>query len=182
MSDGYLSKDKRRLAEHQRQRRGRMIRVDYMPGAAALAIIRAKQAQQRPGSLAATNSAVIDSIVVEWAALTGINKDEVEARMTSAKVAGINPPLRAGAYDFGTALPVWSEAWLAANKAKQSSRRVMCGARRHRDGQPCEAKSEPGKRRCRFHGGCSTGPRTEAGKARACANLRQYAARGREVR
>ncbi|MDE2406856.1 MAG: hypothetical protein KGL91_03215 [Xanthomonadaceae bacterium] len=52
--------------------------------------------------------------------------------------------------------------------------RVQCGATRHRDGQPCQAKSEPGKRRCRFHGGRSTGPKTEAGKARALANLRQY--------
>lgn len=51
-------------------------------------------------------------------------------------------------------------------------KRVICGARRKSDGQPCEAKSEPGKRRCRFHGGCSTGPRTEEGKARALANLR----------
>lgn len=51
--------------------------------------------------------------------------------------------------------------------------RVPCGAKRHRDGKPCEALSEPGKRRCRFHGGRSTGPRTEAGKARALANLRR---------
>ena len=57
------------------------------------------------------------------------------------------------------------------NNAKQSGR-VVCGAKRHRDGHPCQAKSEPGKRRCRFHGGRSTGPRTEAGKARAVANLR----------
>ena len=52
-------------------------------------------------------------------------------------------------------------------------KRVPCGGRRHRDGKPCEALSEPGKRRCRFHGGRSTGPRTEAGKARSLANLRQ---------
>lgn len=52
--------------------------------------------------------------------------------------------------------------------------RVTCGARRRRDGQPCEALSVPGKRRCRWHGGCSTGPRTDAGKAKAMANLPQY--------
>ncbi|WP_129136376.1 HGGxSTG domain-containing protein [Luteimonas sp. YGD11-2] len=50
--------------------------------------------------------------------------------------------------------------------------RVVCGAKRHRDGQPCEALSVPGKRRCRFHGGMSTGPRTPEGKRRAEANLR----------
>jgi hypothetical protein len=50
---------------------------------------------------------------------------------------------------------------------------VACAARRCRDGQPCRAKCEPGKRRCRFHGGRSTGPRTIAGKAKALANLRQ---------
>lgn len=51
---------------------------------------------------------------------------------------------------------------------------MVCGAKRHRDGQPCKAMSEPGKRRCRFHGGRSTGPRTSEGKARALANLRQH--------
>jgi hypothetical protein len=50
---------------------------------------------------------------------------------------------------------------------------VPCGAKRHRDGQPCQALSEPGKERCRFHGGRSTGPRTPEGKERALANLRR---------
>ena len=54
--------------------------------------------------------------------------------------------------------------------------RAQCGAKRHRDGMPCQALSEPGKRRCRFHGGRSTGPRTSEGKARALANLRQFRA------
>lgn len=49
--------------------------------------------------------------------------------------------------------------------------RVPCGARRRRDGQPCEALSVPGKRRCKWHGGCSTGPRTAEGKAKVAANL-----------
>lgn len=94
----------------------------------------------------------------------------------SGKPSGITSPdagARTGAYESGqlTALqkngrpdkPVW-----------QATRRVTCGAKRHRDGQPCQAKSEPGKRRCRFHGGRSTGPRTPEGRARALANLRQY--------
>ena len=57
----------------------------------------------------------------------------------------------------------------AGNKA-----RVVCGARRRRDGQPCQGLSVPGKRRCKWHGGASTGPRTEEGRARSMTNLRQY--------
>lgn len=53
--------------------------------------------------------------------------------------------------------------------------RVICGARRRRDGQPCQGLSVPGKRRCKWHGGASTGPRTDKGRARSMANLRQYA-------
>ena len=52
--------------------------------------------------------------------------------------------------------------------------RVICGAKRRRDGQPCQGLSVPGKLRCKWHGGASTGPRTEEGRARAMANLRQY--------
>ncbi len=51
-----------------------------------------------------------------------------------------------------------SEAW----KAKQ---RVICGAKT-RKGTPCRCKSEPGKRRCKFYGGMSTGAKTPEGKAR----------------
>jgi hypothetical protein len=49
--------------------------------------------------------------------------------------------------------------------------RVPCGGRRRSDGKPCEALSVPGKRRCKWHGGCSTGPRTAEGKATVTANL-----------
>ena len=35
-----------------------------------------------------------------------------------------------------------------------------------RAGAPCIMRVVPGKRRCRFHGGLSTGPRTVEGKAR----------------
>lgn len=52
------------------------------------------------------------------------------------------------------------------------AKRVRCGAKRHRDGLPCQALSVPGKKRCRFHGGMSTGPKTPEGRAKALANLR----------
>lgn len=76
--------------------------------------------------------------------------------------------------DGGAPMPTWAAEWMAQEARRQATRRVTCGAKRHRDGQPCQAKSEPGKRRCRFHGGRSTGPRTPEGKARALVNLRQY--------
>lgn len=53
--------------------------------------------------------------------------------------------------------------------------RPRCGART-RKGAPCLVRVEPGKRRCRFHGGLSTGPRTAEGKARiAAAQRRRWA-------
>lgn len=164
MTDGYLSKDRSHLAKGQRARRARMVRVDYMPGKDALAIIAIKRDQCRPGSLSATNSAVIDAIVTEWADLTGIKYGEIENPMTS----GQGPELSDGyarAYDFGTSRPELPPASRAAA--------TICGANRHRDGQPCQARPEPGKARCRFHGGRSTGPRTPEGKSRAQQNLRQ---------
>jgi hypothetical protein len=35
-----------------------------------------------------------------------------------------------------------------------------------RAGGCCQVRAEPGKARCRFHGGKSTGPNTQAGRAR----------------
>ena len=49
--------------------------------------------------------------------------------------------------------------------------RPLCGARnRQRTG--CRMKIVPGKRRCRFHGGLSTGPKTPEGRARIAAAQR----------
>ncbi|WP_146111584.1 helix-turn-helix domain-containing protein [Defluviimonas denitrificans] len=50
-----------------------------------------------------------------------------------------------------------------------------CGAKT-RAGTPCRAQSEPGRSRCRLHGGKSTGPKTEAGRVRiASAQRRRWA-------
>ena len=67
------------------------------------------------------------------------------------------------------------EDGMQAREAKRQRKmakdnRMVCGARRRRDGQPCQALSVPGKRRCKWHGGCSTGPRTAEGKARVAEN------------
>lgn len=53
----------------------------------------------------------------------------------------------------------------AANEreaARAARRRIVCGAKT-RKGTPCRNKSEPGKKRCKFHGGKSTGARTPEG-------------------
>lgn len=54
---------------------------------------------------------------------------------------------------------------VAREEARAARRRVPCGAKT-RKGHPCRLLSEPGKARCKFHGGKSTGPRTAEGKAR----------------
>lgn len=64
----------------------------------------------------------------------------------------------------------------ARSDAAAAKRRVRCGAKT-RKGTPCRMTSEPGKRRCKFHGGRSTGARTPEGKARiAEAQRRRWSA------
>lgn len=57
---------------------------------------------------------------------------------------------------------------LANLMARTASRRQPCGAKT-RKGHPCRMTSEPGKRRCKFHGGMSTGPKTPEGRERIAA-------------
>jgi len=58
-----------------------------------------------------------------------------------------------------------------AYKLHDPAQRARCGART-RAGPPCKAKVVKGKARCRMHGGLSTGPKTEAGRARNAAAQR----------
>lgn len=168
MTDGYLSKDRDHLAKGQRARRARMVRVDYMPCKAAQAIIAIKRDQCRPGSVSATNSAVIDAILTEWADLTGIKYGEIENPMTSGQSPELSDAY-ARASDFGKPGPEFPPPSRGPARAEQS----RCGAKRHRDGQPCQSRPEPGKRRCRFHGGRSTGPTSPEGRRAALKNLRK---------
>jgi hypothetical protein len=48
---------------------------------------------------------------------------------------------------------------------RKTTARVRCGART-RKGGACKHMSEPGRRRCKFHGGMSTGAKTAEGRAR----------------
>lgn len=54
----------------------------------------------------------------------------------------------------------------------QAEGALACGAQ-NREGRPCSNKALNGKRRCRFHGGLSTGPRTPEGRARIAAGQRR---------
>ena len=49
--------------------------------------------------------------------------------------------------------------------------RAYCGAKT-RAGEGCKKKVMPGKTKCRYHGGLSTGPKTEEGKAKIAAAQR----------
>lgn len=54
------------------------------------------------------------------------------------------------------------------NPSGDPSTAPRCGARTRRaDGRPCQAPAVRGKRRCRMHGGLSTGPRTPEGLERS---------------
>ena len=64
---------------------------------------------------------------------------------------------------------------------KGSSRRPLCGAKT-RKGTPCAALAVEGRARCRFHGGCSTGPKTAEGRARIAESNRRRADEARRAR
>ncbi len=71
--------------------------------------------------------------------------------------------------------------WQRARAEAAAKRRVRCGAKT-RNGTPCRAKSVPGKRRCKFHGGMSTGARTTEGIKRIREAQRRRWARWRATR
>jgi hypothetical protein len=56
---------------------------------------------------------------------------------------------------------------------------LQCTARSKRTGRQCRLAALRGKKKCRFHGGRSTGPRTAEGKQR-CADAKTV--HGRETR
>ena len=93
---------------------------------------------------------------------------ELEAR-DAALLAGLLGRMGCPLDGFGSDLPAHLGSLARARmtssdkprKQANPRQRVPCGATRHRDGQPCQALSEPGKHRCRFHGGRSTGPRRQ---------------------
>ena len=57
----------------------------------------------------------------------------------------------------------WWHDWAGPSERRKD--RPRCGAKT-RAGGSCLVRVEPGKARCRFHGGLSTGPKTEPGRRR----------------
>ena len=161
MNDGYLSKDRNYINKNQRQRRAKLQRIDYMPSKEAAAIIEAKRGRYYPMNI---NSGVIDAILTEWA-----NDRNIVVQSRKAHEFGKAPEFSgmcARANDSGD--------WLLKRLALlNANKRVICGAKTQ-SGKPCRAKSLPSKTRCKWHGGCSTGPKTSGGKEIALRNLRQY--------
>ena len=100
-----------------------------------------------------------------------------DASQARACASDFDPRHAKPAYPPATAAPEFIDASARANESGSlpagNNARVICGARRRRDGQPCQGLSVPGKLRCKWHGGASTGPRTDEGRARSLANLRQ---------
>lgn len=139
----------------QRARRRGEVRVDYYPSKTSLAAMQAMRGPRYPLNV---NSGILDAILAEWAEMKGLP-------MASEKPAGIYRHTRAN--DSG-GMP----AWLTLPHGRQN-----CAART-KAGHPCRGKALPKTGRCKWHGGMSTGPKTEEGRARALANLRQYRGEG----
>lgn len=164
MNDGYLSKDRDHINKGQRERRAKLKRVDYMPSRQAAAIIDGKRGRYYPMNIV---SGVIDAIVIEWA--TDRNLIELNRKPHESG----NGPEFVDTYAHVNDSGDWLRKKLGALKV---NRRVICGAKTQ-SGKPCRAKSLPSKNRCKWHGGCSTGPKTTDGKIKALANLRQNQSR-----
>ena len=135
----------------------------------------------------AKRAGVCRDTVQYWEAKPQIGRKSAGERMAEALGLRINwkPTARAGARGIS-----WQEqanaqaetlfaAYLARSKNREAQRlarlRIICGAKTRKGGQ-CRNKSEPGKRRCKFHGGKSTGAKTPEGLARiAEAQKRRWA-------
>lgn len=68
----------------------------------------------------------------------------------------------------------------AREEILEARRRVLCGAKT-RKGTSCRLLSEPGRQRCKFHGGKSRGPKTAEGRARIAEAQRHRWAAWREA-
>ncbi len=160
MNDGYLSKDRDYINKGQRERRAKLKRIDYMPSEQAAAIIDGKRGRYYPMNIV---SGVIDAIVIEWASDRNLIDQNSKPHESGKRPEFVDQYARAN--DSGD--------WLLKRLALlNANKRVVCGAKTQ-SGRPCRAKSLPSKKRCKWHGGCSTGPKTIEGKAKALANLRQ---------
>ena len=94
---------------------------------------------------------------------------DLARRLATAKAQGRGYTL---AFDAFT-------GWRLTLAAPAKRQRPRCAAK-CRDGSPCQARALTGRRRCRMHGGLSTGPRSAEGRARiAQANQQRQGTRYR---
>lgn len=93
------------------------------------------------------------------------------------ELAGITAELLAEGHALNV-VEHFSKLWLAGHysRAWRFLRRPKCGALKA-DGTVCIQRPEAGKKRCRWHGGMNTGPKTPEGRKRVLEAL----ARGRET-
>jgi transcriptional regulator with XRE-family HTH domain len=120
------------------------------------------------------------SAVKYWERKAGINPN-CRAVKSIAKALGIRDLTvfpqqyaRAGGWGVTGWDQIWAQldaevelqmvAWRQRAALRAARLRVVCGAKTRKD-TPCRNLSEPGKMRCKFHGGKSTGPRSVAGRA-----------------
>ena len=166
---------RKRKLQLQRERRARNQRIDYYVSEAALAIINARTTN----SVGGDHSSVINRLVLAGAKrrASGINGHiaRARARVMGSGSEGSDAEAR---YRFPEDDPSFVVRTRRASSKAERSRKpppglAECGART-RKGTPCKCQPERGRRRCRQHGGMSTGPRSVDGKARARANLRQF--------
>lgn len=143
-----------RNLKSQHVRRTSKKRIDYYPSSFSQAVISAKRTQYAPCN---NNSGILDTILAEWAELTGIKYCSFIPDMTS----GHTPELLG-----------------ASTRARMTSVMTcqefdgLCHAKT-KTGKPCQSRPCPGNVRCKWHGGMSTGPKSTEGKAKSLANLRQ---------
>ena len=127
-----------------------------------------------------------------WEAKPHIGRRSAGERMAEALGLRINFPSNAHAGGWGDTgrreeparMDAWVEAQMVLWREREAQRladhRVICGAKK-RKGAECRNKSEPGKRRCKLHGGKSTGARTPERKARIAEAQRLRWARARGI-
>lgn len=169
MTDDHRSRDRQRLNSAQRKRRGSRPRIDYYPSPEAMAIIESRRTRYAPTN---SNGRILEVILAEWAALTGLKRTPIESPLLADTRARSSSSDEDETVRNCQAKRAPAHARMTPGRAPpKAALRVPCGARRRRDGLPCEALSVPGKRRCRWHGGLSTGPKTIEGKKKSFSNL-----------
>ena len=128
----------------------------------------------------AQRAAISCSAVKYWERKAGINPN-CRAVKSIAKALGIRDLTvfpqqyaRTGGWGVIGWDQIWAQldaevelqmvAWRQRAALRAARLRVVCGAKTRKD-TPCRNLSEPGKKKCKFHGGKSTGPKTREGRA-----------------